>query len=156
MQDLTGERTDHGSAGFTMVELLIVLAVIAIIAAIAISTGLYAFDQSRLGRTIANARGVSEALLRYQTDNSFLPAGGLQPVSSIAALMSPVSGRVPTRDGWEQDLYYEPVTVGGVPTFRVYSYGKAGVPDGVITGIWVDFFTDIIVEGGTFIQSKWN
>jgi prepilin-type N-terminal cleavage/methylation domain-containing protein len=146
----------NGSAGFTMVELLVVLAVIAIIASIAISTGLYAFDQSRLGRTVANARGVSEALLRYQTDNSVLPGGGLQPVSNIAGLMTPVSGTVPTTDGWDQDLYYEPVVVAGYPTFRVYSYGKSGVPDGVITGVWVDFYTDIVVEGGTFIQNKWD
>jgi type II secretory pathway pseudopilin PulG len=82
-----------------MVELLVVLAVIAILASIAISSGRFAFDASRLGRTVANARGVSEALLRYQTDNSLLPAGGLQPVSNIAGLMTAVSGTVPMDAG---------------------------------------------------------
>ena len=156
MQGESSNRSRSSSAGFTMVELLVVLAVIAILASIAISAGRFAFDQSRLGRTVANARGVSEALLRYQTDNSLLPAGGLQPVSNIAGLMTAVSGDVPTVDGWDQDLYYEPVIVAGYPTFRVYSYGKSGIPDGVITGTWVDFYTDIVVEGGTFIQNKWN
>lgn len=156
MQNDSTETRGNGNAGFTMVELLVVMAVIAILASIAISGGTYAFDQSRLGRTVANARGVSEALMRYQTDKSMLPAGGLQPVSNIAPLMSDVSGNVPTVDGWDQDLYYEPVVVSGYPTFRVYSYGKAGVPDGAITGTWVDFYTDIVIEGGTFIQSKWN
>jgi len=155
MQGISRDKTENSSAGFTMVELLVVLAIISVIASIAISGALFAFDQSRLGRTVANARGVSEALLRYQTDNSLLPAGGLQPVSNIAGLMAAVSGDVPTVDGWDQDLFYEPVIVAGYPTFRVYSYGKAGVPDGAITGNWVDFYTDIVVEGGTFIQSKW-
>jgi prepilin-type N-terminal cleavage/methylation domain-containing protein len=148
MQGDSREKSRNSSAGFTMVELLVVLAVIAILASIAISSGRFAFDASRLGRTVANARGVSEALLRYQTDNSLLPAGGLQPVSNIAGLMTVVSGTVPTTDGWDQDLYYEPVIVSGYPTFRVYSYG--------ITGNWVDFYTDIVIEGGTFIQNKWN
>jgi len=156
MQGELTEKTRNSSAGFTMVELLVVLVVISVIASIAISGALFAFDQSRLGRTVANARGVSEALLRYQTDNSVLPGGGLQPVSNIVGLMTAVSGAVPTTDGWDQDLYYEPVIVSGYPTFRVYSYGKAGVPDGAITGTWVDFYTDIVVEGGTFIQNKWN
>lgn len=142
-------------AGFTMVEILIVLAVITVIAAICISACLYAFDISRLGRTLGNIRGVSGALVRYQTDTSSLPGGGLQPVSSISALLQPVSGDVPTTDGWGHDLYYEPVTVAGVPTFRLYSYGKDGTPDGAISGTWVDFFTDIVVEGGSFIQTKW-
>lgn len=145
-----------GDAGFSMVELLIVLAIISIIAAIGISAGMYAFDASRLGQTVGNARGVSEALLRYQTDTSTLPAGGLQPVSNIVDLLEPVSGRVPTVDGWGNPLYYEPVVVSGIPTFRVMSYGKGGTPDGAITGNWVDFFTDIVIEGGTFIQNKWD
>jgi hypothetical protein len=40
-------------------------------------------------------------------------------VTSIAALLVPVSGAVPTTDGWGRDLYYEPVTVAGDPTFRL-------------------------------------
>ena len=77
-------------------------------------------------------------------------------MSNNAGTLAAVSGAVATRDGWAQDLYYEPVTVAGYPTFRVYSYGKAGIPDGAITGNWIDFYTDIVVEGGTFIQNKWN
>lgn len=156
MQNESRENVRSGSAGFTMVELLVVLGVISALAMITISASLHAFDTSRLSRSVANARGVSEALLRYQTDNSMLPAGGLQAVNNIADLVRPVSGTIPTEDGWGNDLYYEPVTVSGLLTFRVYSYGKDGTPDGVITGNYVDFFTDVVVEGGTFIQTKWD
>lgn len=143
------------TAGFTIVELLIVVAVIGIIAAIGIAASQYAFDASRLGSSVAALRGIADAILKYQADSSVLPGGGLQPVSNIANLLQPVSGKVPTMDGWGGDLYYEPYVSGGVTTFRLYCYGKDGTPDGVILGTWVDFYTDIVMEGSSFIQSKW-
>ena len=42
-----------------MVELLIVLVFIGILASIAISSAFYAFDASRLGKTMGNLRGPS-------------------------------------------------------------------------------------------------
>lgn len=149
-------RAAEGSgAGFSMVEILIVMAIIAIIASIALSAGQYAFDASRLGSTVAGLRGVADAILKYQADNSALPPGGLQQVSAIAAVLRPAAGSVAQKDGWGHDLYYEQITGGGVPTFRVYSYGKDGTPDGAVTGTWVDFYTDIVFEGSAFIQTKW-
>jgi general secretion pathway protein G len=144
-------------AGFSMVELMIVLVFIGIVASIAINGAFYAFDVSRLSKTVGDMRGLSDAILRYQSDSSSLPGGGLQPVSAIAPLLRPSGGQIiPMTDGWDHDLYYEPYTTGGgVATFRVYSYGKDGASDGVVTGTWVDFYTDVVVEGGSFIQTKW-
>lgn len=154
---LTKFRAEKSAeAGFTIVEMLIVLMFISIIAAIAMSSAFRAFDTSRLGRTVANMRGASDAILKYQTDTSSLPGGGLQPVSSIAALLRPVGGAIATLDGWDHNIYYEPYTTAdGLPTFRLYSYGKDGASDGVVTGTWVDFFTDTVIEGGSFIQTRW-
>ena len=144
------------SAGFTIIELLIVLAVIGIIAGIAVTAVSYAFDVSRLSRTVNDMRGVSVAIVKYEVDIGAVPAGGLQPVSDIAVLIEPfVGGILATEDGWGHPLYYESLLVDGSPSFRVYSYGKDGTPDGVVTGNWIDFFTDVVVEGGTFIQTKW-
>lgn len=138
-----------------MIEILIVLAIIGIVAAIGLEASQYAFDVGRLGNTVAGMRGVGDAILRYQTDNSRLPSGGLQAVSAIASMLRPAGGGLAIKDGWGNDLYYEPITGGGDPTFRVYSYGKDGTPDGAVTGAWVDFYTDIVFEGGGFIQTKW-
>jgi type II secretory pathway pseudopilin PulG len=139
-----------------MVELMIVLVFISIIAGIALSAGFYAFDVARLGRTVANMRGVADAVVKYQTDTSSLPPGGMQPVSSIMAAIRPSGGNVATMDGWDNPIYYTPyTTAGGVSTFRLYSYGKDGAADGVVTGTWTDFFSDIVVEGGSFIQTRW-
>ena len=142
-------------AGYSMVELLVVLAFIAIIASIALNGASYAFDQSRVGRTVAEMRGIADALTKYQTDMSALPAGGLQPVSAIAAIVRPASVVIPTVDGWNNPIYYEPYTTGGSLTFRLYSYGRDGTSDGVVTGTWVDFTSDIVVEGSSFIQTRW-
>jgi len=147
----------NGESGFSMVELLVVLVFIGILSAIVLNTAFYAFDVSRLGKTVGNLRGLSDAITKYQSDNSLLPGGGLQSASAIAPLLHASGGRIiPVKDGWDHDLYYEPYTTGGGDvTFRLYSYGKDGASDGVVTGNWVDFYTDVVVEGGSFIQTKW-
>jgi type II secretory pathway pseudopilin PulG len=139
-----------------MVELLIVLVFISIIAAIAINMALYAFDVSRVSRTVADMRTVADAVTKYQSDSGALPGGGLQPVSAIAAILRPSADSVPTLDGWKHPIYYEPITTPqGSASFRLYSYGKDGTDDGTITGVWLNSYSDIVNEGGSFVQAKW-
>ena len=154
----TRDDPHRSSAGFTIIEVLIVLTMIGILAAMVIASAYYAFDVSRLGRTVAEMRTVADAVMKYERDNGSLPpAGGLVTVASIEAdLANNFKGSLPLRDGWGNALYYEPTVLGsGTPSFRLYSYGKDGTPDGAVTGVHVDFFTDIVVESGTFIQTKW-
>jgi general secretion pathway protein G len=141
--------------GFTLIEVLIVLVVISLIAGIAIQTALFAFDVARLGKSVANMRQITSAIMQYETANSAVPGGGLQPVSAIMATLGTQAGRLNPKDGWGHDLYYESLAGGGATDFRVYCYGKDGVPDGGVTGSWVDFFTDTVIENGMFIQTKW-
>jgi len=151
----TSSARRTGQAGFTIVEVLVVLVFIGIVAGIAIQTVLFAFDQARLGRSVANMRQVASAILQYESQNNGLPAGGLQPVEAIRTTLGSQAGRIDVKDGWGHDLWYQPVTVAGVTNFRIFCYGKDGVPDGAVTGVWSDFFTDVVMEGGTFIQTKW-
>jgi prepilin-type N-terminal cleavage/methylation domain-containing protein len=148
-------KSRHGSAGFTPIELLIVVAMIGILAAIGVQAALYAFDVARLGSTVGNIRGVATVVMAYETANSTLPAAGLQTVADVEPTLRPMGAPVPTTDGWGNDLYYETVMIAGDPTFRVWSYGKDGIPDGAAPGVWVDFFSDVVLESGTFIQTRW-
>lgn len=151
----TPQSLPRREAGFTMVELLMVMACITAIALIGLSISLHAFDVARLGSSVANMRGISNAVTKYQSDTSILPGGGLQPVSAIAAMIRPSNGSIALKDGWGNDIYYTPYNAGGVSTFRLFSYGKGGSDDGVVTGTWVDFYSDVVVEGGSFIQTRW-
>jgi general secretion pathway protein G len=147
----------QGQAGFTIVEVLVVLVVISILAGVAIQTALFAFDVARLGRSVANMRQISSAVMQYESSTSLLPntGGATVPVSTIVTALGTQGGRIDPRDGWANNLYYEPATVAGSPTFRLWCYGKDGTPDGALTGSWLDFNTDVVIESGTFIQSKW-
>jgi len=151
----SGASSRETESGFTLIEVLIVLVVIAILAGIVVQTALYAFDVARLGNTVGALRGVTTVVMDYETASSTIPGGALQPVSAIAPILESVGAPVPIRDGWGNDLYYEPVTVNGELSFRVYSYGKDGTPDGSVPGVWVDFLSDVVVEGGSFLQTKW-
>jgi len=148
------ERTRR-EGGFTLIEILVVLVVLSLVAGIAIQTALFAFDVARLGRSVANMRQVASALMQYETATSTLPPGGLQPVSAILPTLGNQAGRVFPTDGWGNALYYEQLDINGVASFRVYCYGKDGTPDGGITGSWIDFYTDTVIENGVFVQTKW-
>jgi general secretion pathway protein G len=156
VRDAAGKTIPRtGEAGMSLVELLVVLAFITIVAAIAISAGSYAFDAGRLGRTVADLRAISNAVAQYKLDYATIPSGGLQPMADVAPALLLVARSVPTVDAWGNELYYEDIVEGGSTTYRLYCFGKEGVPDGVVSGNWVDFHSDTVVEGGLFIQSKY-
>ena len=141
--------------GFTLIEILVVLVILSVTASIAIQTALYAVDVARLGQTVGNMRGLTTVIMAYEASFSGLPQSGLSPVSTLEPLLRPLGAPVPIRDGWGNDMFYESLVVNGEPAFRVYAYGKDGTPDGAIPGVWIDFFSDTVIESGTFVQTKW-
>jgi general secretion pathway protein G len=156
MGDRVHANGENKNAGFTIIELLIVLVIISVLVAIGVNIAFHAFDVSRAGRTVSDMRGVATAIMKYESDHGGLPGGGLQPVADVVtATGDQMAGTIADEDGWGHTLYYEDIVVNGETTFRVYCYGKDGTPDGAITGNYIDFYSDIVIEAGSFVQSKW-
>jgi len=163
----------------------VVVAVLAILASIVIQNVFSALDSARVSRTMADMKVCSLALTELAVRTDGYPAGVHPMKDLEARLESTVGRAVPTVDAWGHDLYYfspDAVSLGrdksGIaistsPSFQIQSFGKDGVPDAglgsggkgfspassdpapVVTGVWVDFDSDLVIEGEVFIQAKW-
>ncbi len=67
------------SPGFTLVELLVVITIIAILAALVLSTAGGIQDKAARNRAQSEIAALSAALESYKADNGDYPAGKLRP-----------------------------------------------------------------------------
>ena len=128
----------HPESGLTLVEMIVVLAIIALVAALIVPNVIGRPDQARV--TVANAdlRTISAALKIYRLDNGGYPT----TEQGLAALVvRPTSSPVPVnwhedgylaqvpKDPWTRPyVYRSPGESGG--GFDLLSYGKDGKPGG--------------------------
>jgi type II secretion system protein G len=151
--------------GFTIVELLIVVACIGILAAIAIPNLLMALQRARQKRTMANMRNVATAWEARATDLSRYNAAGVsvdgmsQPITTteLIGLLQPTYMKaMPTQDGWNNDfVYVTDQAFGGGSQAQRYAIISGARDDIVETspalGPTNDFDCDIIYSNGTFL-----
>lgn len=69
----------HGLRAFTLIELLIVVAIIAILAAIAVPNFLEAQTRAKVSRSLADIRTLATAIESYAVDNNKYPIDGHGP-----------------------------------------------------------------------------
>ena len=107
----------HRRSGLTLIEILIVVTVIGILAALAVPTFINARERSRSSVYIANLRTVSGAFVKFATDNKEYPPN--TPAGTIPAGMETYLTNI---------RWTEPTPIGGQWTwdFDVHGY-KAGV-----------------------------
>ena len=150
--------------GFTIIELLIVVAIIGIIAAIAIPNLLTALQRARQRRTMADMRSLAGAWEARNVDAArYNAAGGYQgidqPVDVNAletALVPTYVKHIPKYDGWDQPLalFTDIVWGNAVPAAKyvIISPGKDNAFDSATRpGATTNFDCDIIYSAGVFV-----
>jgi general secretion pathway protein G len=127
----------RSSRGFTLIEVLVVVVILAILAAIVVPRVIGRTDDAMIAKAKADVQGLGTALNLYKLDNFTYPSTD----QGLDALVQKPSGspeaanwrsggyidRLP-KDPWRRDYQY--VSPGSHGDFDVYSLGKDGQSGG--------------------------
>jgi general secretion pathway protein G len=131
----SGQQNERG---FTLIEIMVVVVILGILAAIIVPRLLSRPDEAKVTKARVDIKGLEEALGLFKLDNGFYPS----TEQGLKALVSkPESGRIPTKfpdggylkrlpvDPWDNSyLYLSPGQQ--KRDFDLISYGADGQPGG--------------------------
>lgn len=137
--------------GFTLIEVLIVVTILSLLAALSLPSLLEALDRGRHTATLADMKEIATALERYAVDHQHYPLA--EDILALRAFLEPkYIKKLALKDGWDHALNYEVGEEGA--TYRLRSAGKDGEwQDAKVDEEVEDFTADIEVVDGVFIDS---
>ena len=130
--------------GFSLIELLIVVAIIGIIAAIAVPQLMNAMDRGRQRRSMADMRNIATANGTYRVDTGAY-AGTLPGLSPTYMQVAPAN------DGWGTAYVYAT----GADTYTITSRGSDAAAGPAPPVPWINdpYTPDILLTDGQFTQA---
>lgn len=142
--------TRRGNGGFTLVELLVVVAIIGIITSIAIPALRQAIDKAKQRRTMADMRTVATAVSTYGVDYPFVPKLSSVNVDELRPYLIPTYLRtLPYLDGWRRAMVYQAEGL----SYTLRSYGRDGVAQTTLhEGPTTSFDADLVLNNGVWVQ----
>mgnify|MGYP001822412467 CR=1 FL=1 len=143
---------DHSSCrGFSLVELLIVAAVLGLIVAMAMPNLINAIQKARQARTIADANGIAKGCALYQQDFAKFPIAAEGSTASVLTEhLVPYVESFNAADGWRREYLY---TSTDGDSYTLVSRGLGGELDQPWTAGTTSYFADdIVLIDGAFFQ----
>mgnify|MGYP001823471068 CR=1 FL=1 len=143
-------RCPSSYRGFTVLELLIVVAIIGLVSAIAMPNVVASIQRARQSRTMADMRTIAEALVLYEQDFVDYPIEeSLVSVEILRPHVLPYLGVFNATDAWRRPYFY----VSDGHKYTLISYSLDGKPDLPYTiGPTHRLEEDIVMSDGVFIQ----
>jgi len=113
----------HRLSGFTLIEVLVVVVILGILAAIVVPNIMQEPDKAKIVAAKSTIRNIQSALERYRLDNHDYP----KTDQGLEVLVNEYMPRIP-KDPWGNDyLYLSPGSHGDID---IYSLGRDGLPGG--------------------------
>ncbi len=124
------QRRRSGQAGFTLIELMVVIAIIGILAAVVVPKLVGNVDEANVTAAKASIRGLENALVAYKLKLKNFPTtnDGLEALISNGKQNFLNTDKVPVDPWGNPYIYTSPGTHGN--DYEIVSYGRDGQPGG--------------------------